>query len=542
MTAELPDTTGEHETALHRFDPARLEASLDLGLSEAADPEMERFAQRVRDQLGVPVALVSLVESDQEVLPGPRGLPAPWSELDVVSYAERPLTDDDGLVLGSLCAIDVVDREWTPHQLNLLAELAQDCSNELRLRLSRLDARRERKRLQLQTDQSTRMLSIVEGINETRSVIGIRARVNRLVDGFPDLITARLHLAQEIDESPSGLSPAVLESARQREVVGVADLHADTSVVCAPVVGSSELLGVIELLWTAPHPIDDQELTMIAAIASYVAQALERARMIEHRTGVAHQLQTAMLTTLPDVPGLPMAACYVPADADESVGGDWYDSIVLPIGEHGGGSRDLVVAVTVGDVIGHDMSSAAMMGQARAMLRQAAFDFPGHGPAEVFTQFERACAALDVPARGTAVLAYLERSAGDGSWSMRWTSAGHPPPLLALADGSVERLELSAEDQGILFGYRDVCDEPRVDSRVELPAGSTVLFYSDGVIEVPTTDVDELLDELGDLLRDHHGRGAQAVVDAVSMQFGSGSDDLVAVAVQIPGRRELPGH
>lgn len=389
-------------------------------------------------------------------------------------------------------------------------------------------------RLQLQADRSTRMLSIVEGINETRSLIGIRARVNRLVDGDPDLASARLHLAQEIYESPSGLSPAVLEAARRGELVGGADLPRDTSIVCAPVLGSSELLGVIELLWTAPHAVDTQERSMIAAIASYVAQALERARMIEHRTGVAHQLQAAMLTTIPDVPGLPMAACYVPADADESVGGDWYDSIVLPIDEHGDASSDLVVAVTVGDVIGHDMSSAAMMGQARAMLRQAAFDFPSHGPAEVFTQFEEACAALGVPARGTAVLAYFERSAGDGSWSMRWTSAGHPPPLLALSDGSVERLELTAEDQGILFGYRDVCDEPRVDSRVDLPAGSTVLFYSDGVIEVPTTDVDELLDELGDLLRDQRGRGAQAVVDAVSMQFGSGSDDLVALAVQIP--------
>jgi hypothetical protein len=168
------------------------------------------------------------------------------------------------------------------------------------------------------------------------------------------------------------------------------------------------------------------------------------------------------------------------------------------------------------------------------MLRQAAFDRPGEGPADVITHFEQACEALDVEAQGSAVVAFLERTAATGAWTMTWTSAGHPPPILALPDGSVRRLDLSAEEQGMLFGYRDVFDAPREDSRVELPAGSTVLFYSDGVIELPGVHLDVQMDELGDLLQIEHLRGPQAVVDAISMQFGSGYDDVVALAVQVP--------
>lgn len=582
-------------------DPGRAEALRELGLTQAADPEMERFAQRVRDQLGVPVALVSLVTVDQQVFPGMCGLPEPWaelratplnysfcqhvvtsgdplvitdarevplvsnslavSELGIVAYAGFPLTDDAEQVLGSLCAIDVVVRHWTTAELTLLEDIARDCRNELRLRLSRLDARRERAQrdrveaqLQVQITRSLRMLSIAESLNETRSEEGLRARLERLVDGVPGFTAAHLHLASELEEDRR-LSPAVRQAARLPGLVCHGDLLDDTldtdpvddlaalrshhaadgtrGVACVPVLGPDGPLGVIELLWSVPRHLDEQEHAMTSTLASYVAQALERAQLIERRISVAHQLQAAMLTTLPEVEELSMAACYVPATADEWVGGDWYDAIVLPP-VPGDEEHDLVVAVTVGDVIGHDIPAAAVMGQARAMLRQAAFDRPGDGPADVLTHFERACAALDIDARGSAVLAFLERSAATGRWSMTWTSAGHPPPLVALPDGTVQRLELSAADQGMLFGYREVYDAARADFTIDLPAGSTVLFYSDGVIELPGIDLEVQMDELGDLLGAEQAHGPQMVVDAISMNFGNGSDDVVALAVQIP--------
>lgn len=167
-------------------DPARLEALADAGLSSAADPDMELFAGRVRRWLGVPMALVSLVRPDEQVFPGAAGLPEPLSwerrtplthsfcqhvvltaqplivedarehelvaengavrDLAVIAYAGFPLTDTDGNVLGSLCAIDHVPRRWDPAQLDALEDLARMCSVALRLRLSTVDADRERRR------------------------------------------------------------------------------------------------------------------------------------------------------------------------------------------------------------------------------------------------------------------------------------------------------------------------------------------------------------------------------------------------------------
>ena len=98
----------------------------------------------------------------------------------------------------------------------------------------------------------------------------------------------------------------------------------------------------------------------------------------------------------------------------------------------------------------------------------------------------------------------------------------------------MKRLELDPEKQGMLFGYRDVYDVAREDARIELPSGCTVLFYSDGVIEVPGLHIDEQIDELADVLYENQTRGPQQVVDTVSMSFGIGHDDVVALAVQVP--------
>ncbi|MEJ7796627.1 MAG: GAF domain-containing SpoIIE family protein phosphatase, partial [Nocardioides sp.] len=450
-------------------------------------------------------------------------------ELGVSAYAGVPLTDDRGNVLGSLCALDVVPRRWTAGQLQDLEDLAADCRTELRLRLSRLEATRERgrrdhteERLQQEVRRARDLLEIAASLNETRSISMIRGRLTKLAGAFPCCTAVMLHLAGQLGDD---LPAAVAQSADTRSLVN------DDDVVCVPVIGSQDLLGVVELRFERSHRLDSTERDMVAALSSYLAQAVERALLIEHRSSVAHQLQAAMLTTLPHVPGLPMATCYVPADAEQWVGGDWYDAIVLP---DPAPPHDLVVAVTVGDVIGHDIPAAAVMGQARAMLRQAAFDLPGAGPAAILTHFEEACEALHVSAKGTAVMGLLRRHSESQEWELTWTSAGHPPPLLALPDGTVKRLELSAREQGVVFGIRDVYDAPRVDSHLDLPRGSTLLLYSDGLVEVPGQDVDAIMDELGDVLLERHEQGPQAVVDAVSMSFGSGSDDVVALAIQVP--------
>lgn len=588
-------------------DLRRLDALRDLGFSNMVDPEMERYAFRVRDALGVPMTLVSLVSDTEQYFPGATGLGEPWcdlratplthslcqyvvgsaepvilpdlqsdpvlrvhqaaTDLGVAAYAGIPLTDDDGRVLGSLCALDTVPHDWSAQELSTLTDLAHDVRNALRLRLARLASAREQSRmtelersLGQEISRSQWMLSMAEALNETRTVDGVRARLARFVEEVPGFEAARLRLADELDLNSARVSPVVRLAAETGQFVHHPDLRPPVlaaapgsigpelsqddllsirqhyagagvrAVGALPVVGASRLLGVIELLWSIPRPLSAQDAWMATAMASYVSHSLERAHLIQRRTTVAHELQQAMLTTLPEVPGLSLAAVYVPATAEDWVGGDWYDAIVLPSAE-----RDTppTVAVTVGDVMGHDIPAAAVMGQARAMLRQAQFDQPAAGPAAAVTQFETACGVLGVEAHGSLVLAYLEPSPS-GAWTMTWTAAGHPAPLLALPDGTVVTLEVPETQRDMLFGYRDLYDGPRHDTTVELPPGSTVLFYTDGVVEIPGTDADQQTAELRDLLAQEHDHGPQYLVDAISMNFGNGSDDVVALAVQVP--------
>ena len=134
--------------------------------------------------------------------------------------------------------------------------------------------------------------------------------------------------------------------------------------------------------WHAPHPLEPSDQLTVTTLAGFAAQALDRAVRLQYRIGVAHQLQQAMLTSLPEVPGLHMAASYHPADSREHVGGDWYDAAFIPDPQRPG---DELLAVCVGDVVGHTLQAATLMGQVRAMLRQAAWDHPGEPPSHALT-------------------------------------------------------------------------------------------------------------------------------------------------------------
>ena len=185
------------------------------------------------------------------------------------------------------------------------------------------------------------------------------------------------------------------------------------------------MLGTLVLGWDTPHQVDVTEQAVLTAIAGYTARAIERALYLDERVTVAIQLQQAMLTDLPAVSGLQLGALYRPAADGELVGGDWYDAYPLGAGR----VSVLPLVLTVGDVTGHDMQAATIMGQIRSMLRQADFDHPDRGPAAAVTAVEDACTALGLDVTRTLVHAYLS-PAGGGAWHLSWSNAGHPPPLL----------------------------------------------------------------------------------------------------------------
>jgi GAF domain-containing protein len=612
--SEVPSAGGR--AALH--DALRLQSLARVGLGAEADPEMQAVADRVRRWLGVPIALVSLVEPDRQVFPGMAGLPEPWAtsrsisirhsfcrhvviateplvvsdarahpllrgspaveELGAVAYAGLPLTDEEGNVLGALCAIDSVPRQWTAAQLDLLHGLAESCNAELRLRLSRFTAREERRhrdglenRLRVSFDRSQALLAASEAFSGTITVEDVRTRVSELVK--TELRPSYVGLALLDDDgrlrrmrdarAPRGVEDTgpwqtydlltavpTATAVRQRRIVAYADrpgfdadhpeaarrlirdldLHA---IVAVPLMHVGGPLGALALGWDTPRRLDPAELLTVTTVAGYAAQALDRARRLQQRDSAAHQLQQAMLTTLPAVPGLTMYARYQPADSREYVGGDWYDAVPMPDPDRPDGR---VLAVSVGDVIGHALDAATVMGQVRSMLRQAAWDHPGEPPSHTLRAFELAADGIGLRAMGTALLAHLHRGA-DQRWAVTWTNAGHPPPILLRPDGSATLLD----GHDILFGIPRLAASPRRDHHHDLDPGSTLFLYTDGLVERRGSDLDEGTDRLRQLLTENRDLPPPELVDlAVDTLAPDSPDDVVAFAVRFPEDAPAP--
>ncbi|MFF4650174.1 PP2C family protein-serine/threonine phosphatase [Streptomyces sp. NPDC001380] len=282
------------------------------------------------------------------------------------------------------------------------------------------------------------------------------------------------------------------------QALDVWDTLGFASLAAIPLEGTQGAIGALIIAWGEVHELDPDERAVLKAVAQYTALATERALRLDDRTSVAHGLQKALLTSVPDVPGLDLAALYQPAAAFDLVGGDWYDAYRLPVETPDGPPR---LAVTVGDITGHNTRAAAIMGQARSMLRQADIDHLHRGPAHAVTALERACNVLSLPATGTLVHAHLTRA--DEGWELRWSNAGHPPPLLAVPGRAVEVLH--PHDRLLL---PDLPCGQRTEHRTALPPGATLLLYTDGLVERRSRALDSSIEATGRLLQRHVAAGA----------------------------------
>jgi serine phosphatase RsbU (regulator of sigma subunit) len=186
----------------------------------------------------------------------------------------------------------------------------------------------------------------------------------------------------------------------------------------------------------------------------------------------------------------------------------------------------------VGDVIGHTVEAATIMGQVRSMLRQAAWDNPGSPPSAIMQAFESANDGLAIGARGTAVLARLQREPA-GAWSVTWTNAGHPPPVLLSPDGRAELLA----DHDALFGFSLTAGMPRRDHHRTIQPGSTLFLYTDGLVERPGSDLDTGTEALVEFLRGaRHRPVEETVVTVIETLAPDSTDDIVAFAIRFPDR------
>jgi serine phosphatase RsbU (regulator of sigma subunit) len=269
----------------------------------------------------------------------------------------------------------------------------------------------------------------------------------------------------------------------------LAELVADTGVqawAAVPLESGDRRIGSLSVGWTSPPALAEADLELLLALAAQCAQTLERIRAREAERerhaavqGMAEALQRSLLTEPPEPDHLEVAVRYVPAASEAQVGGDWYDAFLL-----GDGRTTLVI----GDVTGHDRYAAAAMAQVRNVLRGVAHcrqEFP----AAVLSALDRAMCDLAVDTLATAVLATVEQGPDDaerGVRLLRWSNAGHPPPLLIAPDGAVTVLE---REPDLLLGLDP--SAPRTDHTQELHPGATVLFYTDGLIERRDASLDD---------------------------------------------------
>jgi PAS domain S-box-containing protein len=306
-------------------------------------------------------------------------------------------------------------------------------------------------------------------------------------------------------------------------------------VLAVPVIAGDQTVGVLTLARDADRPaFADTDVKVAEEFARLLADAMANAETSAREHTIAETLQRAVLPdTLPAVPGLDLAVGYLPASDGVHVGGDWYD--VFPLGDNR-------VGLVIGDVAGHSIGSASIMGQVRSMLRAYAIDHPN--PGDVLQRTNTALARLLPDAIASAIYAVLDLNTGD----LTYANAGHPPPLITTEGGHAGYLD---DAPGVMLGSRDDIWSPVGQRR--LAPGTGLLFYTDGLIEDRHRDIDEGLSALAGTVQQSWARTADEILAAAeSMLYGepSRADDVCLLAARFgPGRTgsspshgRLPGH
>jgi PAS domain S-box-containing protein len=308
------------------------------------------------------------------------------------------------------------------------------------------------------------------------------------------------------------------------------ELDPQTAVI-VPLNGRGRTSGVLTVFRGGDRPgFSAEEVATLEEAAGRAGLALDNSRLYAEQRDLAETLQRSMMTAPPEPDHLQVAVRYVPAAETARVGGDWYDAFLQP-----GGATMIVI----GDVVGHDTAAAAAMGQLRSILRGIAVT-TNAGPAEALTRLDEAVATLLIDTTATAVAARLEQSPDDheaGVTKLRWSNAGHPPPLLACPgdDGGVHVDVLQADQPDLLLGLSS--DAHRHESVAELQRGSTVLLYTDGLVERRGQALEEGVDRLAAELSDLETSGAdlESLCDALLTRMlpERPEDDVALVAVRL---------
>ncbi|MEU5199052.1 SpoIIE family protein phosphatase [Streptomyces scabiei] len=278
-----------------------------------------------------------------------------------------------------------------------------------------------------------------------------------------------------------------------------------------PLLSSGHPIGCLLLAYNEPHPFTAGERSLLTPLAGLIAQALDRARLYDAKHNLAHALQQTLLPhALPAVAGLDVAARYLPASHGMDIGGDFYDLIRL---------TDTTAVAVIGDVQGHDITAAALMGQVRMAVHSHAT--AGAAPDQVLARTDRDLADLNASRFVSCLYAHLDL----GRRQATLASAGHPPPLVRHPDRRSHPVDIRpGPPLGIGIG------SPVYPLTTLSLAPETLLaLYTDGLVEDPGTDMSRTIADLAQ----HLGRAGDLplhqLVDSLvrhSRPTGRHTDDI----------------
>jgi serine phosphatase RsbU (regulator of sigma subunit)/anti-sigma regulatory factor (Ser/Thr protein kinase) len=455
-------------------------------------------------------------QEKETVLPLRRGDDAPVEQA-VFTRAYTPVRDASGEIIGILTV--AVDTTQVTQRLQSLSELTSALSGTLTLN----DVARVALRYAISSFDADQVAFGVDDGAGWRMVRRVRGELLDEADERLPPLWRRYP-----GESPAPLPVAAATGAPSYERDGqplsatAFDRHDQRiRALAALPLRTPSLRGAITVGYRDPHPWPPAERALLTAAAELVAQAAERARRFENQHGTAQLLQRSMLPEhLPDLPRMRLAARYDAGVDGNAAGGDFYDAFVLPGGE---------LAVVLGDVAGHDVQAAAMMGQVRAALRALALTDPD--PAAVLRGADRLVTSLGAEARSdelfvTVVYGVIQPDGG----RMTLASAGHPAPLLRRnpADGptTARYVEVTPEAPLGLGGRRTV-------STVTLLPGDTLLLYSDGVVERRHQGLSEGFADLATVIAGAASGDPRALCAlATAAVSGATEDDVAVLAVE----------
>jgi PAS domain S-box-containing protein len=308
-------------------------------------------------------------------------------------------------------------------------------------------------------------------------------------------------------------------SKAEPDAISTVKLMGPRSSIATPLLAGQGPHGVIELSRGAGRtPFTAADVSMVEELGRRLGVGLANADTFTRDHVIAETLQRSLLPdVLPRIPGLDLAARYLPATEGAAVGGDWYDAFPLARGR---------VGLVTGDVAGHNIASASTMGQVRGLLRAYAIDNPG--PAYALQRTNAAVAQLLPDALASVVYIVLDPATGD----LTYANAGHPPPIITAGTGRAEYLD---DASGIMLGACATASFATGHRR--LRPGARLLCYTDGLIEDRGHDISEGLAALAETLRRSGPCSAEQTCATVQAALvgAARSDDICLLAARRTG-------